>query len=1423
MTRASLPIRLSLWTLLSAALLAPSLGAVTAQAQQRPAVPAALAPWTDWVRHNHDEWLCVPLHGEEGDDEPERRCVWPATLSLQLGERAGAFSLRVTVDAPALVELPGDDKHWPLDVRANGASAIVIERDGHPSVELAPGVHVLSGQFLWDTLPDALAVPNAVGLVELTVRGSRVRAPERDDDGMLYLSREDEEAEEREENRLEVVVHRLVVDDVPLRVLTRVELFVSGKNREELVGPALLEGLTPMSLQSPIPARLESDGSIRVQARPGRFVMTLEARHPGNPKALRVGAATAAWGEEEIWAFEALPQLRQVEIIDATAIDPRQTTTPAEWKRLPTYRLRAGEAFTIEEKRRGDADPSPDQIALNRSIWLDFDGDGYTFKDSLSGRRNTHGRLELPPPLALGRVAVSGADQFITQLGPDQPAGVELKRGVLNLEAESRLASSSRELSAVGWRQDFSRVDTTLYLPPGWRLLSAFGVDKAHDSWFARWTLLELFFVMVTSAAVAQLYGRRAGVVAAVALVLSVTEQDAPMAVWLVMLALEALVRVVKKHERLLFALKLGRAAVWVMAAIAVAEFAHNELRQALHPALEQEHTTLGAQGDYGVAASHNESFKEALVDGLDASAEPAVEAEEVEGGEDDLPKNAAPMKKRKMAMKKDEGLLGGLAMSGSGKGGGGYGASASDLAQQQQQAPRIQRKVAQSNYAKNFFQHDTKTIVQTGPGLPAWRWRSHHLVFSGPVTQAQQIQLVLLPPWIVRPLGFVRVGLVLLLLLVLVAAASGRVLPPRLGWVRAIVPTLALVMLAFVAPAFAQGAGPYPSQELLDELGRRLHEAPKCAPACASVGRMHVEAVGASLRLRLDVSAAALTSIPLPYDAKQWAPERVLVDGRPSEGLAREDGALLVRLTRGAHQVILEGPLPERDSVQIPLPLKPHYVSRTLAGWTLDGVHEDGQADETLQLSRTEPRQADKKAAALQAGALPAFVTVTRKIELGLSWQVETTVSRQTPLGTAVVLDVPLLDGESVTSAEVRVEAGRVLVNMGPQQREVVWRSVLKERPDIVLKAKAEVPWTEVWQLDASPLWHVETDGFAPIMAQGSALPEWRPWPNEQVSWKVSKPSGAAGQSLTIDKTQLELSPGARATDAKLRVHLRSSRGGQHVIKLPPDADVQSVSMNGAAQQMRAKNGELSLPLQPGAMTVEIEWREPRGAAFVWQSSAVDLGKPSVNNEVVIRASRERWPLLGWGKGVGPAIAFWGLLCVLAIAAVLLGGAGGIPLSTGAVFLLGLGITQAHPLGVLVVVGWFFWLAKRKPLMQVLFRGWYACAQLGTLFWTFAVLGILLAAVSRGLLVQPEMQISGNGSNDALLRWFVDRSDGLLPQATFVSAPVLVYRGLMLLWALWLARSVLGWAKWAWDRLAENELWKPLGTRRFWRWFSRD
>jgi hypothetical protein len=178
----------------------------------------------------------------------------------------------------------------------------------------------------------------------------------------------------------------------------------------------------------------------------------------------------------------------------------------------------------------------------------------------------------------------------------------------------------------------------------------------------------------------------------------------------------------------------------------------------------------------------------------------------------------------------------------------------------------------------------------------------------------------------------------------------------------------------------------------------------------------------------------------------------------------------------------------------------------------------------------------------------------------------------------------------------------------------------------------------------------------------------------------------------------------------------------------------------------------------------------------------------------------------------MGPAILFWGVVIVLALIALGLARIRLTPLRWHHWFLLGLGLTQAPLATAATVVGWFIVLGARRRFGDAYASNrWFNLGQVVLALWTLAAMAGLFWAVEHGLLGYPEMQVAGNGSDAWNLRWYQDRTQATLPSAWVISVPLMVYRLLMLVWALWLAYALLGWLRWAWECFSDHGYWRKL------------
>ncbi len=1302
------------------------------------------------------ELTCPLLEGSDG----ARQCLWPGLLSLDLSERGGRFSLPARAYTESALILPGGAGRWPAELLVDGKPAVLLERGGRPALQLLPGDHLISGRLLWRALPASLEVPTEIGLVALTLNGRPIRSPNRDSEGRLWLR--EGEGQQEEESALTLALYRKLEDETPMILTTRLKLEVAGKNRELLLGPALPRGFVPMALSGSLPAKLEPDGRLRVQARPGTYELELLARATGNPQAIALEAVPekegADWPDEELWVFEAHRELRTLSIEGVSAIEPGQTTLPDEWRSFPAYRVGAGQSMRLVEVRRGDSEPTGGRLEITRELWLDYDGGGYTARDRIEGTLTRPARLELNEGGELGRVSLSGLDQLITRGAGSARAGVEVPRGALVLDAVSRLAREGA-LSAGGWARDFEKVELELHLPPGWRLFAAPGVDQVPGSWFQSWTLLDLFLALVIAVAIGKLWGVPWGAVALLALAATLPEEGAPKWSWLWFLAAEGIARLLSDGKLKRF-VAIVRAISLFVIVLGSVTFLAGHIRMALYPSL----------GVYGSEARRD-------------SASNLAQRHFEDGGADEEVQElaAAPsMEKRKML------------------------STSAPSAAAKRRAPA------------KAFELDPAAKVQTGPGLPAWHGTVERLIYSGPVEQGEQLRLLLLSPNANRLLAFVRLALLALLLLrILFGSRRFKELALRpakhasallsLGIGMSVGLGLGAALLAAPSPARAQ----IPSKELLEELRERLSKPPPCAPHCATIDSLELNASPEQLGLTLQVGAQVSSAIPLPGGAEHWNPVSITVDGAPARALWRgDDQQLWLPLAPGRHRVELAGPPPQRSTFQLPLPLRPHHVIVRADGFRVDGVHEDGGVDGALQLTRVAPAVAEGG----ERGAtnlFPPLVRLSRTLALGLTWGVETRVERLTPADSAVVLELPLLPGESVTTPGVRVEGGRVLLNLPPGAVEMRWSSTLAKAERLELVAASNESISELWELDAKTLWHVEAEGFAPIHHEGYAAMLYRPRAGERLRLSITRPVAVEGRTATIERAALEVTPGNRASGAELKLTIRASQGGEQRLTFPEGALLERVSLQGVEQPLRLEGRSLAVPLSPGLNRVEIGLRLAEGISLRYAAPEIDLGGPAVNASVAIHPSGDRWLLFVGGPMVGPVLQLWSYLVFFILLAVLLGRYAPTPLKIRHWILLALGLCQAEMGAGLLVAGWLLLLAFRQRQANLAGLWRFRLLQLAVGAMTFIALVSLGIAISEGLLGRPEMHVGGNGSSAAELLWSQDRVASGMPTPWLVSVPLYLYRAAMLAWSAWLAIAVLKWLRWGWGAFSAGGYWR--------------
>lgn len=1317
-------------------------------------VPPPLRDWQGWVLHDAPEHAC-PFLASRQPGADSYQCAWPGQLTLDANADGGRFTLAVHVDAASWVALPGDARAWPQAVSVNNQNAVVLPRDGRPMLYLAPGDYQLRGTLPWAARPARLAVPAAIGLVALSVDGKPVAHVERNG-GELTLG--EAAAAQRQADALALRVYRKLSDGVPAMLATRLQLEVAGSARETVLGPALPAGFVATALSGELPARLEGDGRLRVQLRPGHWTLTLMARATAPVTRVTVKLPPAPWPRQEVWSYADDAALRSSRA-EGQGVDAAQAGVPVAWHELPAFAISDADGLTVQTGERGAAGGQGDQVKLDRGLWLDFDGHGWSAVDHLSGTLRQRQRLDVAAPWQLQRASLGGEPLQISH-GDAGRSGVELRARDLDLDAGLRLPEAGGAIPDSGWQLPLDGIHATVHLPYGYRLIAAPGADQAHGTWLAQWSLLDMFVLALVAMLAGRLLGWRWALLAAAYLALGRHEDGAPLWTLAIVLLLALLLRALPQGK-LGTALRALAAAALVLAALWSLPFAATQLQYALHPQLEYRGGAVQVQFVEPAAEMAALMRKERQM----APAPPAP------------PAPPSPM----VSMAN---------MAASGPGGSGVSVSVTGAL-----APRPD--------LRNDTGHG---VMQAGAGTPQWnQGNDYRLDWSGPVQPGQTTRLVIAPRWLVRLLRMLLVGL----LAALLARLASALKPWRMHWTGLRAASAAAVLLVAVLPLHAQSL---PSQAMLDQLKARLTEAPKCAPSCASVAQAQLSLSSDALDLALEVHAGASVAVPLPQGDAGLSLIGAQADGHDAV-LGRYGGAVLLRLERGVHHVVLHYRLGAVDSASLRFVLPPQRVLFSGAGWTMDGVQDDRLLGDSVSLQR-------QRAVAAAPGQMapaqdfPPYVRLTRRLRLGVDWQVENTVERIAPASGGFSLSLPLLPGEHPLGDDVAVKDGRIALAFSAGVRELRWTSRLDHAATLALTAPPLGDRAEVWEVDAAPLWHVQTHGV-PAVANDDGL-RFQPLPGETLQLGFSQPVAVDGGSLAFDRVQLNAAVGARATDATLTLNARSTRGGEHAITLPAGAELLDASRDGEALNLAVRQGKLGLPLLPGAHDYALHLRVPQGIAARTRLPAFALDAPAANLDGELDLPQDRWVLWAWGPTTGPAVLYWSQLLVLLVIAWLLARRAPTPLRLRHWLLLGLGFSAFDWGAFALVVGWLILLGLRARLAEP--AGWsrwrFNLAQLGLAVLTVLALLVLVAAVPKGLLGQPDMHVAGNDSSAWALRWFADRSDGMLPAAGAFSVSLWWYKLAMLAWALWLAYELVGWLRWAFEAWSRGGHWRRAEPR---------
>ena len=1295
-------------------------------------IPSALKEWEAWVLDDVKDLEC-PLHYQSN----KRICSWPSIMSVELIDKRLDFNITWKLFKDnSKITLPGDRDNWAFDVKVDGKKAIVLDEGKHATLILDKGLHLISGTFEWKNSPKYLQLPQNIALVNLYKNGQKISQTRVDKNARLWFDDEGENSVQK--GSVVVSIYRKVIDEHPMKMRTYLYLRVSGKARSVVLDGVMVDEFLPLSVHSKLDAAITNDRKLQLEVKAGEWIVQIDSYNPKPVLKLQKPKSSFKYANEEVWVFKSKPKYRTLKIEGAQAIDPSQTNLPASWKKLPAYLMQDKTEMSLKELYQNEQNYQRNKLSLNRQIWLDFDGEGYTFLDNIAAKIEQIQRLETTTLLDLGSASVNGKPELITTLKKSEQKGVELRASELNIKALSRYEGDISLLPANGWDEKFTSVTTKLNLPPGWRLFASFGSDDRGNAWLDNWDLMDIFLVLLFSIAIYQLYGWKWAVPSFVFIVMLWQESEAPTIIWLILLAFVALLRVlekgyIKKFLKVGFVLSIGFV-VWQ-----VLSFSVYEIRTALYPQLETHHSYSNYR-DRSMDMAETTSYESSK--------------QIIRGKLQKEMKNAPYIK----------------------------------------QAPILENKI------------DPNAVVQTGPGVPTWAWKSHNFSWQSGVGSDDRLELWLISPLMNKILNILRIIGMLFLLYMFLRQYSQSIICKIKNTIasKESVKAIALILILTLSPNSLKADIPNP--KLLEELKKKLTLPPECLPHCVQIQKAALSAANDTLKVQIHLSAGADVSVPILGNRDIWLPKLITLNENEAVNLRLdEQGNLWIKVPKGVHEIKLEGSIKGFESIALSSLLPLHNLETSHdSSWIIESDNRSFIELKNLNFKAVQ----DKKKA---QSSIEPLVQIERTFHFGLRWYIDTDVRILNSIDKPYTLSYNLISGESVLDKAIEVNNGKALIHLKNGQTNYRWRSTLPLHESIKLTASDEDHITEMWKMDVAPLWNMTYEGIKPIeqvKTNNIIMPLYKPWQKEKLTLTFEKAKAVKGKSLTIESSNLQITQSQQYRDVVLNLQIKSSRAQQYIITLKDADELKSATIDGKDHYLKLDNGKVSLPLQAKTQNIKLSWRQQQNSQTNYAFSNINLSSESVNNKITLNLPQNRWILWTSGPLLGPAVLFWGVILALLLFAFLLGKAKVSPLKTRDWFLLGLGVSTTSIVIILPIVVWVLALRYRQSQGDKLKGNMRNLLQVGLVVLTFIALSTIIGALSIGLLGTPDMMIAGNNSYGYQLNWYSDRITNELPQPTIISVSIWYYRALMLLWAIWISFSLISWLKWAWSVFSQGEMW---------------
>lgn len=679
--------------------------------------------------------------------------------------------------------------------------------------------------------------------------------------------------------------------------------------------------------------------------------------------------------------------------------------------------------------------------------------------------------------------------------------------------------------------------------------------------------------------------------------------------------------------------------------------------------------------------------------------------------------------------------------------------------------------------------------LASVGKPLPQWHMTGLGKHYTLEETGKIKEPVVLTTGWValLRVLGVILLGW----LIARIAMSSWPGLPER---IRA--KGMKWVVVSLLATSSTVLAQPHVGESLIS---------PACAPSCASLVQVQMEAEGSQLvaSYRLSVEHPSTWALPQVSGAKL---QDVVVDGTKAWWTAGGQ----VRIEDGQARVIASY-LIQADQVEVRMESAPLTLTQQTQGWDIQDTR-DGSVWIASRVQRGGQQQND--IALPSPGPTPSLVEVHRQFSFAGQVSATYRISRITGSNDSVKVRLPALEGESMQTPQVVKEDGHWVGILSAGQRQVVWNSQIsiKDQAQLDLVAMGAGAGRETWMVDHSAAWDIDFEG-----PDTSRAMERLPLPGESMKLIARRLPVMEGENQRVDQASWVVQYiGHAQTQHNIHMQLTSAQAQVRTLTLPEQASLEEVRLDGQAVVVQPNEGRVEISIPGGTHTLDLKINTPRQGGVVQTLPQIDLGGDVYNLQIQFPLPGDRWLLGAWGPGWGPAVMYWAELLVLLVVAI---GLARLPLSLGlrSALLLALGLSTQSGVVVWLVllVAWLAIISWREKIrVENVDRTVFNLAQLLMVALTVLVILSVGTTITRGLLgATADMSVLAPRTGGEMTWWVDQVKGGAIDSPTLVSAPKWLYQLLLFAWTLWFAYWGWGQVKRALAAWMRGGYWKDMGS----------